>query len=326
MKRRRALTLIGAVALFPASTLAQRTAVPFIGFLSAGSPHERSHLVAAFRQGLKESGFVDGKDVAIEYRWAESHYERLRPLADELAQRQVAVIVATGGQGSAVAAKAATSTIPIVFTGGGDPIRLGLVASLSRPGGNVTGVMNVSNSLDAKRLEVLLDLVPKASTIAYLINPDNVSIESSLKDVRSAAAAARKQLRVFEARTETDFDAAFVAIKQGGAKALLVGTDAVFISHRDALVGLAARHSLPASYNTREYAAAGGLVSYGANFSDVYRQAGIYTGRILKGAKPAELPVRQPEKFELVLNLKTAKKLGLAVSRDFLTRVDEVIQ
>jgi putative ABC transport system substrate-binding protein len=318
--------LLGAAAAFPAAALAQRAAVPFIGFLNIGSPHERRHLIDAFRQGLKEAGFVDGKDVAIEYRWAEGHYERLPSLASELAQRQVAVLVTTGGPSVAAAAKAATSTIPIVFTGGGDPVALGLVASLSRPGGNITGVMNASNALEAKRLEVLLDLVPKAGTIAYLVNPDGLVANPTVKEMRTAAAAARKQLRVFEARSEKDFDATLKAVKQSGAKALVVGTDAIFTSRRDQLVALVARHTLPACYANRDFVAAGGLVSYGAHIPDVYRQAGIYAGRILKGAKPAELPVRQPEKFELVLNLKTAKKLGLTVSRDFLTRVDEVIQ
>jgi len=325
MERRRFLgVLCATAAASPLATLAQRPTMPFIGFLNTGSPKERTHLVEAFRQGLKEAGYIDGKDVAIEYRWAEGHYERLPSLASELVRRQVAVIAATGGSEPAVAAKAATSTIPIVFTGGGDPVQLGLVASLSRPGGNATGITNVGSSLEAKRFEILRELLPKVSTIAYLVNPNNVT--SSVKEVSAAAAAAGKQLQVVNVAVESDFEPAFATIKRSRAGAVLVAQDALFVTRRDQLVALAGRHAIPAVYGFREFTIAGGLLSYGADIRDVHRQAGIYTGRILKGAKPADLPVLQATKFELVLNLKTAKKLGLNISRDFLARVDAVIE
>jgi len=325
MERRRFLgVLCATAAASPLATLAQRPTMPFIGFLNTGSPKERTHLVEAFRQGLKEAGYIDGKDVAIEYRWAEGHYERLPSLASELVRRQVAVIAATGGSEPAVAAKAATSTIPIVFTGGGDPVQLGLVASLSRPGGNATGITNVGSSLEAKRFEILRELLPKVSAIAYLVNPNNVT--SSVKEVSAAAAAAGKQLQVVNVAVESDFEPAFATIKRSRAGAVLVAQDALFVTRRDQLVALAGRHAIPAVYGFREFTIAGGLLSYGADIRDVHRQAGIYTGRILKGAKPADLPVLQATKFELVLNLKTAKKLGLNISRDFLARVDAVIE
>jgi putative ABC transport system substrate-binding protein len=325
MERRRFLgVLCATAAASPLATLAQRPTMPFIGFLNTGSPNERTHLVEAFRQGLKEAGYIDGKDVAIEYRWAEGHYERLPSLASELVRRQVAVIAATGGSEPAVAAKAATSTIPIVFTGGGDPVQLGLVASLSRPGGNATGITNVGSSLETKRFEILRELLPKVSTIAYLVNPNNVT--SSVKEVSAAAAAAGKQLQVVNVAVESDFEPAFATIKRSRAGAVLVAQDALFVTRRDQLVALAGRHAIPAVYGFREFTAAGGLLSYGADIRDVHRQAGIYVGRILKGAKPADLPVLQATKFELVLNLKTAKKLGLNISRDFLARVDAVIE
>jgi putative ABC transport system substrate-binding protein len=327
MERRRFLgVLCATAAASPLATLAQRPTMPFVGFLNTGSPNERTHLVEAFRQGLKEAGYIDGKDVAIEYRWAEGHYERLPSLASELVRRQVAVIAATGGSEPGVAAKAATSTIPIVFTGGGDPVQLGLVASLSRPGGNATGITNVGGSLEAKRFEILRELLPKVSTIAFLVNPNNVTAKSSVKEVRAAAAAAGKQLHVVNVAVESDFDPAFATIKRSRAGAVLVAQDALFVTRRDQLVALAGRHAIPAVYGFREFTTAGGLLSYGADIRDVHRQAGIYTGRILKGAKPADLPVLQATKFELVLNLKTAKKLGLNISRDFLARVDAVIE
>ena len=326
MKRRSFLAVLCTAAATPLAALAQRPTMPFIGFLSGGSPNERTHLVEAFRQGLKEAGYVDGKDVAIEYRWAEGHYERLTGLATELVNRQVAVIAATAGSQSALAAKAATSTIPIVFTGGGDPVQLGLVASLSRPGGNATGITNIGISLEAKRFEILRELLPKVSTIAFLVNPNNATAKSSVKEVSAAAAAAGKQLQVVNAAVESDLDPAFATIKRSRAGAVLVAQDALFVTRRDQLVALAGRHAIPAVYAFREFTTAGGLLSYGADLRDDYRQAGVYVGRILKGAKPADLPVLQSSKFELVLNLKTAKKLGLTISRDFLARVDAVIE
>lgn len=325
MRRRDFLACAATAAAWPASALAQRTPLPFIGFLSSGGPNERMHLVAAFRQGLKEAGYVDGKDIAIEYRWAEGRYDRLPELAKELALRQVAVIVATGGPAPALAAKAATTTIPIVFTGGVDPVQLGLVKSLSRPGGNATGIYNVAAALAPKRFEILRDLLPSAAKIAYLLNPQSPNPQH-VKEVQAIASASRVDLEILKATNEEEIEAAFATAKKAGAGALVVHTDAVFVTRRDKVVALAARHAMPAIYPFREFALAGGLISYGADLRDIYRQAGIYAGRILKGAKPAELPVLQASKFEMLLNLKTARKLGLNVSRDFLARVDEVIE
>jgi putative ABC transport system substrate-binding protein len=308
------------------SALAQRGAIPFIGFLNSGSPNERAHLVDAFRRGLKEGGYVDGKDIAIEYRWAEGSYERLPGLARELVERKVAVIVATGGNMPALAAKSATSTIPIVFTGGVDPVKLGLVASLSRPGGNVTGVANISASLQAKRLQLLREIVPGAAKIVYLVNPKGAAANTFVKEIEAAAESMGAKIEVLSASSESEIDAGFAAMKKIRANALLVAADPFFLSRRDQIAALAVRHRIPACYSFREYTAAGGLMSYGADIADGYRQAGVYATRILKGAKPADLPVIQLTKFELIVNLKTAKKLGLHISRDFLARVDEVIQ
>lgn len=325
MERRSFLALIAGGAASPCAALAQRSAIPFIGFLSSGAPNERMHLVEAFRQGLKESGYVDGKDIAIEYRWAEGRYDRLPSMAKELAQRQVAVLVTTGGPAPALAAKAATTTIPIVFTGGVDPVQLGLVKSLSRPGGNATGIYNIAAALAPKRFEILRDLVPSATKVAYLFNPQSPN-PRYVKEIQAVADASRVQLETFQATNEDEIEAAFAAAKKAGAGALVVHTDAVFVTRRDKLVWLAARHAIPAIYPFREFAQAGGLISYGADLRDIYRQAGVYTGRVLKGAKPAELPVLQASKFEMLLNLKTARKLGLNVSREFLARVDELIE
>jgi putative ABC transport system substrate-binding protein len=316
----------GAVLAWPLAALAQRPAMPFIGFLNSGSPNEYAHLVEAFRQGLKAGGYVDGKDVAIEYRWAEGRYERLPGLARDLVDRKVAVITATGTLAPALAAKSATSIIPIVFTGGGDPVKLGLVATLSRPGGNVTGVTNIAGSLNAKRLQILRDLVPAASGIVYLMNPNTPDAKSYVKDIQTAGDATGTRIHVLNASTANEIDTAFTAIRQTRANALLVANDAFFTNRRDQIVSLAARHAIPASYPFREFPLAGGLMSYGPNIADGYRQAGVYTARILKGAKPGDLPVVQLNKFELVVNLKTARKLGLAVPRDFLQRVDEAIE
>jgi putative ABC transport system substrate-binding protein len=316
----------GAALAWPLAALAQQPAMPFIGFLSTGSPNERAHMVESFRKGLKEGGYVDGKDVAIEYRWAEGRADRLPQLAAELVNRKVAVIATSGGAQSALAAKSATSTIPIVFNSALDPVKLGLVASLSRPGGNITGVANVSGALEVKRLEMLRELVPTATRITYLVNPTDPGTKTFLNDVQSAAQKTAIRVRVVNASSEAEIDTAFAAIKQSRADALLVAGNALFTTRRDQLVALATRYAIPASYSRREFVVAGGLTSYGPDYMDAYRQQGLYTARILKGAKPADLPVSQSTKFELVLNLKTARKLGLAVPRDFLQRVDEAIE
>lgn len=316
----------GLTLAWPVAVLAQRSAVSFVGFLNSGSPNERAHLVEAFRQGLKEGGYVDGRDVAVEYRWAEGRNDRLPGLAMELVNRKVAVIVATGGIAPALAAKSATSTIPIVFTGGQDPVKLGLVASLARPGGNATGVLNIAGALNAKRFEILRDAVPTTTRIVYLVDPNVPDAKTAINEIQAAAKATATKIQILNAGTVSEIDAAFGAMKRSRGDALLVANSAFFLSQRDQLVALAARHAIPTSYPFREFTTAGGLLSYGSNVADGYRQAGIYTARILKGAKPADLPVIQAAKFELVLNAKTARALGLKMSRDFLARVDELIE
>ncbi len=320
------MRLGGAVLAWPFAALAQGTAVPVIGFLDTGAANDRAQFVEAFRQGLRGGGYVDGKDVTIEYRWADGHYDRLPRLAFELVIRRVALIVAAGGMESAVASKSATSTVPIVFSGGGDPVKLGLVASLSHPGGNVTGLAGISRSLTTKRLEILRDVLPPASIFAYLVNPNATDASSAINEVQVAAQAIHATVQVLRASSVSEIEASFFAIKQARANALLVATDPFFTTNRNQIVALAARHAVPASYAFREFVVAGGLMSYGSNLADNYRQTGIYAARVLKGAKPADLPVIQATKVELVLNLKTAKKLGLSISRDFLARVDEVIE
>ena len=326
MRRRQFLSKLGVAALaWPLAARAQR-AIPFIGFLNSGSPTERAHLVEAFRGGLKEGGYVDGKNLAIEYRWAEGKPELLPKLVAELIERKVAVIVATGGVGPAIAAKSATKSIPIVFTGAEDPVRLGLVPSLSHPGGNVTGITNGATVLNRKRLEILKDLIPGVSRIVYLANPKNPDAQNSNYDVMAAAEAMRIRVEIVNASSEADLDNVFAAMKQIRANGLVVAADPLFVTRREQIVALAARDGIPGSYPFREFAMAGGLMSYGPDIRDVYRQAGIYAARVLKGARPADLPVMQINKIELVVNLKTAKALGLAFPRDFLARVDEVIQ
>ena len=298
--------------------------MPVIGFLRSASVADVSHLVTAFRQGLKEAGFVEGQNVAVEYRSAEGQSDRLRSLVAELIRRPATVIV--GNTASALAAKAATTTVPIVFAVGGDPIKLGLVASLNRPGGNVTGVNFFGGVLGAKRLEVLRQLVPKAATIAMLVHANNPDTETERTDVQAAALVIGQQLLILDVSSERDIEPAFEIFVQRRAGALLVGSEAFLNSHRERIVALAARNGLPTSFANREPVAAGGLMSYGTSIPDAYRQAGLYTGRILKGEKPADLPVIQATKFEFVINLKTAKALGLEFHPQLLATADEVIE
>jgi putative ABC transport system substrate-binding protein len=326
MKRREFITILGGAAAWPIATRAQQPTMPVVGFLNGQSPITFAHVVAAFRQGLKETGFVEGQNVAIEYRWAEGRNDRMPEMAADLVRRQVAVIVAGSSAPGLLAAKAASTTIPIVFASGGDPVRRGLVASLNRPGGNVTGVFQLTNVLNPKRLGLLHELVPSASTIGILLNPTNSSIQTQTKDIEDAARAIGQTIHILHARTEGAFGAAFAALAQLGVGALLVGADPFFNSQRVQLVALAARHAVPAIYEQREFTVAGGLASYGTNLSHAWRQIGIYTGRVLKGEKPADLPVVQSTKFEFVINLKAAKALGLTINRDLLLIADEVIE
>jgi putative tryptophan/tyrosine transport system substrate-binding protein len=326
MRRREFITLLGGAAAWPLAASAQQPAIPVIGLLSGRSLNDSKPMMAAFRQGLIEQGFVERQNVAIEYRWAEGHYDRLPAMAADLAGRQVAAILAVGSVPSPLAAKAATSTIPIVFVVGGDPVKFGLVSSLNRPGGNVTGVSVLSGALTAKRLELLRELVPDAGIVACLVNPKNPEAESQLMDIRAAGRTVRQKIIVLNASLDHELDDAMATIVRERASGLLVGNDAFFVLRREQLVALAARHAIPTIYFLREFAEAGGLVSYGDSLTDAYRQVGTYIGRILKGMKPADLPVVQSTKVELTINLKTAKALGLAVPHTLLARADEVIE
>jgi putative ABC transport system substrate-binding protein len=323
MRRRDLLVLFCGLAVGTESALAQKTRVPRIGFVSSRSADESGPLLTGFRQGLSDNGFVEGQTVEIEYRWAENKYERLASLANDLIGRQVAVIVAAGGPASAFAAKAATTTIPIVFTSVGDPVEIGLVASLSHPGGNITGTdATLTTELDAKRLELLHELLPEIRSVAAFINPTRPGSEGQTKQLQAAARDLGIDVIVLPASQQADIDTAFNQLVRQGLKALLVGSDPFFASRREQLVKLAARNSVPAIYQWPEFVSAGGLMSYGASLADAYWQAGEYTSRILKGAKPADLPVARPTKFELLINTKTAKALGLTIPASILARAD----
>ncbi len=326
MKRREFVFLLGGAAVaWPRAVRAQQKAMPVIGYLSSVLPSPNAPYLAAFHQGLSETGYIAGQNLAVEYRWTEGHYDRLPALAADLVGRRVDLIVTSGGPVPALAAKSATSTIPIVFVAG-DPVGEGLVASFARPGGNLTGFSLMAMELMAKRFELLSELVPQARVIALLVNPNNPQTERIMRDVQEAARTKGLQLPVLKAGSENEIDAAFATLVQLQAGGLVVSTDAFFYSRREQLAALASRHAVPEIYAAREYPVAGGLLSYGPSLTAVNRQVGVYAGRILNGAKPADLPVQQPTKFELVINLKTAQALGLTVPQTLLARADEVIE
>jgi putative tryptophan/tyrosine transport system substrate-binding protein len=325
IRRRELMLLLGGAITAARALRAQQKGMSVIGLLGVASPDPFAPFAAAFHQGLRETGYVEGQNVTIEYRWAEGQYDRLPALAADLVRRKVNVIV-TIAAAPALAAKSATSTIPIVFAGVGDPVGFGLVASLARPGGNLTGFSNINVELTPKRLELLSELVPQAKVIALLVNPNNVNTESIIGDVQQTARAKGVEFPILKASTESEIDAAFAALVELHAGALLVGGDPYFFSRREQLVALASRHAVPASYMWREFATAGGLISYGTRVTETFRQAGSYAAKILSGAKPADLPVQQPTTFELVVNLKTANTLGLTVPQSILARADEVIE
>ena len=326
MKRREFITLLGGVAAWPLAARAQQAAKPVIGFLGSISPAAVIRPLSTFRQVLKEAGFEEGKTVAIEYRWAEGYYERLSELAADLVRHQVAVIITVGGDPPALAAKAATSTIPIVFIVGRDPVKFGLVASLNQPGGNATGVNLYITETEAKRIELLRDLLTTVMTLGVLMNPKTVDSEIQLSEVLTAARALQQRTEVVNASNELEIETAFLTLAQRKVGAILVGADPFFNNRRELIISLAARYAIPAIYPLRDFADSGGLVSYGTSLVDAYHQVGIYAARILKGERPADLPVMQPTKFDLIINLRTAKALGLNVPDKLLARADEVIE
>jgi len=327
MRRRDFITLVGSAAAVPLAAHAQQQALPMVVFLRTGSADTNARNVAAFRKGLNETGYVEGQNVAIEYHWLESPYDRLPALIADLVRRQAAVIVAIGTAQTALAAKAATTTIPIVFGTGVDPVQLGLVASLARPGGNTTGINFLVNEVVAKRLRLLHDILPKAVRVAVIVNPTNTTAtKNTLRDVQEAAPSIGLNIRILNASTIAEINAAFASLERERSDALFVGGDAFFLSRRAQFATLTARDRIPASFSLREYVEAGGLMSYGTDFADTFRQVGVYTGKILTGAKPAELPVLQPTKFEFVINRQTAQALGISVPPAVLSIADEVIE
>jgi ABC-type uncharacterized transport system substrate-binding protein len=324
--RRREFLVLGGAAAWPVVARAQTQATPIIGFMSGRSPDDAAHLVAAFLEGMREAGFIEGQNIAIEYRWALGEYDRLPALAADLVNHRVAVLVGTGGDGSALAAKRASATIPVVFGMGGDPVKAGLVESLNRPGGNATGFTLLTNELEPKRLGILHDLVPGAAVIGALLNPNFPPALRQLQDLEEAARKISQRLFVVKASNDRELNAGFTSLVEQRVGSLLVAADPYFDTRRDRIIAFAEQNRLPAIYQFREFAVAGGLISYGPNVTDMYRQAGIYTARILKGVRPADLPVVQPTKFEFVINLKTAKSLGLVIPAGLISFADEVIE
>jgi len=326
MKRRQFITLVGGAAMWPLAARAQQAATPVVGFLHPGAPEVGARDVAAFRKGLNETGYIEGQNVTVEYHWLEGQYDRLAALMADLVRRPVDVIAIPGSGPATRAAKAATATIPIVFSVGDDPVRLGLVASLARPGGNATGIYIFTEAVVAKRLQLLHELVPKAVRIAVLVNPANASAESTVRTVQQAAPTIGLQIQILNATTIGEIDAAFATIERERPDALFVSGDAFFVSRAVQLATLTARSRIPATFSLRDHVAVGGLMSYGTDFAEAFRQVGVYTGKILKGAKPTNLPVTQSTKFELVINLQTARSLGIEVPPGVLSIADEVIE
>jgi len=326
MRRREFIALLGSAIILPFMARAQPPGKPVIGFLGTASANGYDAFLASFREGLKAAGFIEGRDATIEYRWAEGHIDRLPALAADLVSRRVAVIVASGGDAPGIAAKQATDQIPIIFMSGGEPVKAGLVESLNRPGGNITGVNFIVSELIPKRLELLHELAPKAVVLGALVNPSYPDVELQRRELREAAAAKALQIRIASAGIEQDFDQAIASLKQQGSEMLFIANDPFFLGYRDLIVRLAARYRLPASFQGREFVEAGGLLSYGPDLVEVYRLGGSYVGKVLNGAKPADLPVQLPTKFDFAVNLKTAKALGLSIPQTLLATADEVIE